>query len=92
MYGLKELLMMQLKLLNSMKASDLISIGCILPICQSSGTSRMSSVLIHQHSLFVHLLSHCCLTHFPHDTPHCTVMSPSVGERKTRFCLEQNLC
>lgn len=36
-------------------------------------------------------LSHCCLTHFPHDTPHCSVMSPSVGERKSRFCLEHNL-
>lgn len=43
--------------------SDLISAGCILPICQSSGTFRMSLVLIHQHTLFVHLLSHCCLTH-----------------------------
>ncbi len=32
--------------------SDLISTGCILPISQSSGTFRMSSVLIHQHTLF----------------------------------------
>lgn len=69
--------------------SDLISAGCILPISQSSGTFRMSSVLIHQHTLFVHLLSHCCMTHFPPIVQSCHLQ---LGSAKPGFALEHNLC